>query len=616
MMRQLIASCLLLFAVTLQAQENIIQRVEPPSWWTGFKSPELQLLVYGKGIAATTISVDYPGFTIKRIHKVKNPNYLFLDVVISSGTRQGVATLLFKIKDKTVGKYLYELKSRKKGSVLRKGFSSADVIYLLTPDRFANGDTVNDQTADMTERVNRSLQDGRHGGDIKGIMDHLGYLKDLGVTALWINPVLENNQPTYSYHGYSTTDYYRIDPRFGTNQDYQKLSEALHQQGMKLIMDMIFNHCGSEHWWMKDLPADDWLNQWPEFTRTNYRAGTASDPYASRFDSTQFVSGWFDRTMPDLNQNNPFLRNYLIQNSIWWIEFAGLDGIRQDTHPYPFKSMMADWGKRLASEYPNFNVVGECWMNYPASVAYWQKDALNKDHYNSWLPSVFDFPLYDAMGKAFNEKEDWNTGILRLYEILAQDNSYANPSNIVTFADNHDVNRFANTQNDDIRKQKMALAFILTTRGIPQIFYGTEIMMTTTGTDKGHGIIRQDFPGGWTGDAQNAFTAEGRTPQQNDIFDFTRTLLNWRKSAQVIHKGNLKHFIPKEGIYTYFRYDRNSAVMVVMNNNEEPKTVETSRYNEFLKNYKSYTDILTGKRFDDLTTLDVPAKGVLIIGLK
>jgi len=615
-MTRLLPVIILLFSTAIQAQENIVQRVEPPCWWTGFKSPDLQLMVYGKEIASATVSVDYPGFTIKRIHKVKNPNYLFLDVVISPGARQGIAPILFKLKDKIVGKYLYELKSRKKGSAARKGFSSSDVIYLLTPDRFANGDTTNDRITGMTEPADRRLQDGRHGGDIKGIMDHLSYFKELGVTALWINPLLENNQPTYSYHGYSTTDNYRIDPRFGTNADYLKLTEALHQQGIKVIMDMIFNHCGSEHWWMKDLPSDDWLNQWPEFTWTNYRAGTASDPYSSQYDSALFVSGWFDRTMPDLNQNNPYLKNYLVQNSIWWIEYAGLDGIRQDTHPYPFKEFMAEWGRRLATEYPNFNVVGECWMNYPASVAYWQKDALNKDRYNSWLPSVFDFPLYDALGKAFNEKEDWNTGILRLYEILAQDMSYPNPNNIVTFADNHDVNRFANTQNDDIRKQKMALSFILTTRGIPQIFYGTEIMMTTTGTDKGHGIIRQDFPGGWIRDEKNAFTAEGRTGVQNEIFNFTKTILNWRKTAEVIHTGKLRHFIPKDGIYTYFRYDRNNAVMVVLNNNDAPANLETTRYREFLKKYKTGTDIITGIKITDLSKLDIPAKGVLILDLK
>jgi len=606
--------CLLL-AWQAQSQDNIVQRVEPPFWWTGFKSTDLQLLVYGKNVAATTVSVDFPGLTIKRIHKVSNPNYLFIDLTVGKGTKPGIATILFKNKEKVAGKYLYEFKGRKPGSASRKSFNASDVIYLLMPDRFANGDPANDNADGYLEPVNRTLQDGRHGGDLKGIMDNLDYIHDLGATAVWINPLLENNQPTYSYHGYSTTDYYRIDPRFGTNEDYLKLSGMLHQKGMKLIMDMIFNHCGSEHWWMKDLPSADWINQWPEFTRSTYRAGSASDPYVSADDSLLFFRGWFDKTMPDLNQRNPFVRKYLIQNSIWWIEYAGLDGIRQDTHPYPFKDMMAEWGKRLAEEYPHFNVVGECWVNYPATVAYWQKDARNRDGYNSWLPSVFDFPLYDALNKSFGEKEDWNTGIVRLYEILAQDYSYPDPSNIVTFADNHDVNRYLTTQNDDIRKLRMALAFVLTTRGIPQVFYGTELAMTTTGTDMGHGALRMDMPGGWPGDDRSAFSAKGRTEKENEMFTFTRNLLNWRKNKPVVHTGSLRHFVPKEGVYTYFRYNKQECVMVVMNNNEEAKTIDTGRYREMLDKYKTGREVITGAQIGDLSKLEIPAKGVLVVEL-
>jgi glycosidase len=614
-MSRLTLLILLLCPLSLFAQEIKLDRIEPPFWWIGFKKPDVQLLIYGKNIAAATVSIDYPGLLIKKINKITNPNYVFLDVTISKGTRAGIATILFRSKDKVVGKYLYELKSRKTGSAERKGFSAADVIYLLMPDRFANGDVSNDNLPGMAETVNRSNPNGRHGGDIKGISDHLDYLKDLGVTSIWINPLLENNQPKYSYHGYSTTDYYKIDPRFGTNEDYVKLGEAVHQRGMKLIMDMIFNHCGSEHWWMKDLPSPDWLNEWPEFTRSNYRAGTATDPYASQSDSIQFVRGWFDKTMPDLNQHNPFLKNYLIQNSIWWIEYAGLDGIRQDTHPYPFKDMMAEWGKRVLEEYPKFNMVGECWMNWPASVAYWQKDARNKDGYNSWLPSVFDFPLYDAINKAFSEPEGWNTGILRLYEILSQDFSYTNPSNIVVFAENHDVNRYLDSQNDDVRKLKMAMAFVLTTRGIPQLYYGTESLMTT-GADKGDGMKRKDFPGGWSGDARNTFTAQGRTDKENDMFNYLQKLLLYRKSHDVLQTGKFRHFIPRDGIYTYFRYNSKFAVMVVINNNEEVKTIETGRYNEFLKHHKSGIDIISGNSLNDLSKLTVPGKSVVVVELK
>ena len=614
-MHRLTLIFLLIFPLTIFSQEVALSRIEPPFWWTGFKKNDLQLLVYGKNISTATISVDQPGFVIKKINKVANLNYLFLDITIKADAQQVNATILFKSKDKIVGKYLYELKARKKGSAGRKGFSASDVIYLLMPDRFSNGDNSNDDVTGMAEVVNRYNPDGRHGGDIKGIANHLDYIKELGVTAVWINPLLENNQPKYSYHGYSITDYYKVDPRFGTNEDYQKLGDAIHQRGMKLVMDMVLNHCGSEHWWMKDLPSPDWVNEWPVFTRTNYRAGTPTDPYASAADSKQFVSGWFDNTMPDLNQRNPFVKNYLIQNSIWWIEYAGLDGIRQDTHPYSFKEMTAEWGKRITTEYPDFNMVGECWMNNPASVAYWQKDALNKDHYNSGLPSVFDFPLYDALNKAFNEQEGWNTGILRLYDVLSQDFTYANPSNIVVFADNHDVNRYFDTQKNDIRKLKMAMAFVLTTRGIPEMYYGTEILMTS-GDYNGDGNKRKDFPGGWIGDDRNAFIPEGRTEDENDMYDYLHKLLEWRKTQDVIHTGKFLHFIPRDGIYTYFRYNDKEAVMVIMNNNEETKTIETGRYDEVLTKFKSGTVILTGTPVKDLTTLIVPGKTAMIIELK
>ncbi len=606
---------LFLFSGNLSAQDSTPDRVEPPFWWTGFKHPELQLMIHGKEIASTTVTVNYPGLTLKKVHKVSNPNYLFLDLVMAPGMKPGTAVVRFTAGRKEIARYDYVFKARKPGSAERKSFSSHDVIYLVTPDRFSNGDTTNDNIAGMAERANRSNKDGRHGGDIRGILDHLDYLSDLGITALWINPLLVNDQAKYSYHGYSITDYYRMDPRFGSNGDYLRLAEELHRRGIKLIMDMVFNHCGSGHWWMKDLPSDDWINQWPEFTRTNYRASTFTDPYASQADSNLFVRGWFDNTMPDLNQSNPFLSNYLIQNSIWWIEYAGLDGIRQDTHPYPFKEMMAEWGRRLQKEYPGFNVVGECWLNYPASVAYWQQGKCNNDGYNSHLPSVFDFPLYDALNAAFREKEGWNSGIVRLYDILAQDFNYPHPGNIVTFADNHDVNRYLDSQDEDVRRLKMAMAFVLTTRGIPQIYYGTEILMTRGPDKEGDGNKRRDFPGGWPGDIRNAFTPEGRTPAEAEMHHFLRTLIRWRTGKEVIHTGQVRHFIPSDGIYTYFRFNEKETVMVVMNNNETEKTIGTSRYNEFLKKFTSGSEVITGKPLTDLSGLTIPGKGVLIVEL-
>ena len=617
-MNRILIILLLLLQSGLFAQQSRIERVEPPFWWTGFKNPNLQLLVYGKGIAGSSVSLtaaNKTGVVISAVHKVKNPDYLFLDLKISPTAQPGFFTLEFKEKESLAATVKYELKARKPGSAQRKGFNSSDVIYLIMPDRFADGDLSNDSVRGMYQGVNSSKPDSRHGGDIKGIADHLDYLQELGATALWMTPLVENNQPVYSYHGYSATDFYKTDPRFGTNEDYVKLGEALHSKGMKLIMDQVFNHCGSEHWWMKDLPSDDWINQWPEFTRSTYRAGSISDPYVAAADSIKFSRGWFDKTMPDLNQRNPYLKNYLIQNSIWWVEFAGLDGIRQDTYSYPFKDMMSEWGKRMNEEYPGFNIVGECWMDYPATVAYWQKGSKNLDGFNSNLTSVFDFPLRNALTQAFNEKEGWNTGILRLYEIIAQDFSYPDPMNIVTFADNHDVNRFLDTQGDDIRKLKMAMAFIMTTRGIPEIFYGTELLLTT-GADKGHGMIRRDVPGGWPGDKRDAFTASGRTTAENDMYNFMHSLLNYRKTSRVLQSGKLLHFIPSDGIYTYFRYDDKNTVMVVMNNADSLQTIKTNRYDEVLKKFRTGREIISGNTFTDLGKLIVPAKSALIIELK
>lgn len=614
-MHKLTLLFLLLVSGSLVAQDVAVERIEPPFWWTGFKSPELQLLVQGKNISTCDVTVDHKGVSLVKVHKVENPDYLFIDLKIAAGCKAGTFNLIFRKKGKTILQSPYELRERVAGSAERKSFSSRDIIYLLMPDRFANGDPANDSVPGMLEGIDRSNQHGRHGGDLQGISDRVDYLKDLGITAVWINPVLENNQAKYSYHGYSTTNYYKVDPRLGTNDDYLNLIAKFHKNGIKVIMDMIFNHCGSGHWWMKSLPMNDWINHWPEFTRTNYRAGTFTDPYASKADSNMFVRGWFDMTMPDMNQTNPFVKNYLIQNSIWWIEYAGLDGIRQDTHPYPFKEMMAEWGKRISEEYPDFNIVGECWLNYPGSVAYWQKGAKNKDGYDSWLPSVFDFPMYDALNAAFRESEGWNTGIIRLYEILSQDFNYPDPNNLVVFADNHDVNRYLDSQKDDVRKMKMAMAFVLTTRGIPQIYYGSEILMTT-GEDKGDGQKRKDFPGGWKEDPRNAFTAEGRTAAENDMHGFLRKLIHWRNANDVLQTGKFRHFIPSEGTYVYFRYNDRKTVMVIMNNSEEKKTIETKRYGEFLGNFSGGYEVITDQPLNNLSTLTLEGKSVAIIELK
>jgi neopullulanase len=608
--------CWGLMAVFSQGQEIALQRVEPPSWWTGFKNTKLQILVYGKNIGSTDVTLKYPGVALKKVQKADSPDYLFIDLDVTAAAKPGIFSLLFRKEGKTVAAYKYTLLARKAGSSRRKGFNSSDVIYLLVPDRFANGDPANDQAPGMTEAANRTDPGGRHGGDLKGIEEHLDYIKDLGATAIWMTPLLENNMEVYSYHGYSTTDYYRVDPRFGTNADYFRIADSIHGKGMKLIMDMVFNHCGSGHWWMKDLPWQDWLNQWPEFTRTNYKTGTTTDPYVSGYDSVKFVKGWFDKTMPDLNQHNPFLAKYLIQNSIWWIEMADLDGIRQDTYPYCFRDFMSEWDQAVLREYPDFNIVGECWSTYPAGVAYWQKDALNRDHFNSYLPSVFDFPMYDAIRLAFMEPDEGSKGITLLYETLGQDLCYPNPSHIVIFADNHDTNRSLDSQGDDIRKLKMAMVFVLTTRGIPEIYYGTEVLLTT-GKDKGDGQKRKDFPGGWPSDAINAFTAAGRTDMQNGMYSYLNRLMTWRKDKEVIHTGRLKQFAPQNGIYVYFRFNEKDTVMVVMNNSEsEARTLDRKLYNEFLSRVISGKEVITGITIADFDQLSIPAKSAMVIELK
>ncbi|MGA2822039.1 MAG: alpha-amylase family glycosyl hydrolase, partial [Bacteroidales bacterium] len=519
------------------SQEITLKRVEPPFWWTGFKNPELQVMVYGENIGKTDPVIVAPGIELKLVHVMDNPNYLFLDIIISKNAEPGFFPIAFYKDGKKVTEYKFELRGREEGSSARKSFDASDVIYLIMPDRFSNGDSTNDNQTGFLEKTDRSNPNGRHGGDIKGILSHLNYIKDLGATAIWITPLLENNMVKYSYHGYSITDYYKTDPRFGSNEDYVMLSYYIHQNGMKLIMDMVFNHCGSQHWWMTDPPAKDWFNNWPEFTRTSYRSSTVTDPYRSQFDSARFVKGWFDVTMPDLNQHNPFVARYLIQNSIWWIEFAGLDGIRQDTYPYSFKDFMSEWDKEVLTEYPNFNIVGECWSAYPDGIAYWQKDALNKDHFNTNLPSVFDFAMYDALKMAFNEKDSWNTGILRLYEILSRDFNYPDPSHIVVFADSHDADRYLSTQGQDVRKLKMAMAFILTTRGIPLVYYGTEVLLTTEKDKNGDGYKRGDFPGGWINDSINGFTKKNLSPSQLEMTQYLKRLLDWRKDKEVIHTG-------------------------------------------------------------------------------
>ena len=594
------------------AEAQKIERVEPPSWFTGMKETALQLMVYGNEIGSFNVATNYPGVRITTLVKTENPNYLFINLDISDKAVPGTIMLEF-----TSGKlkltHEYPLNAHPAGPI--KGFDASDVIYLLMPDRFANGDAGNDNVNGMLEQASRSNPNGRHGGDLKGISDHLDYLKDLGVTGIWLNPFLENNQPAYSYHGYSITDLYRVDPRYGSNEEFRNMILKAHSRGLKVMMDMINNHIGSGHWWMKDLPSSDWIHQFSEFTRTSYRATTLMDPYAAMIDENLMEKGWFDRTMPDLNQGNPLVEAYLTQNSLWWIANFGIDGIRMDTYPYPDKNMMSRWAKRVTDEFPGFFIVGEVWQEQEALTAYWALDKVNSDGYRSNLPSVTDFPLSLSTHRAFNEPDNWTGGMARIYTVLTQDFLYPNPLRNVIFLDNHDLTRFYTQTGKNPAIYRMALSFILTTRGIPQFYYGTEIIMEGD-KNRGDGFLRADFPGGWPGDTKNAFTAQNLIPDEMDALAFTKKLLNWRKGKEVIHSGKLKHFVPENNLYVYFRYNDTESVMVILNNSEkETRTITGGRYSEALNGFTHGHEVITGAEIRDIKSFTITPKTAMIIEL-
>lgn len=604
---------LLTVLVSLSSFAQKLERVEPPNWWAGMKSRELQLLIYGENISSTDVVVADEKVQVVSASKVENPNYLFVDLRFAEDNKPGSFEIQFKHKNKVVESYTYELWERKAGSAERQGFNTSDVICLITPDRFVNGDTANDEVEGMKEGLDRSYNYGRHGGDLRGIINSLDYLQGLGYTAVWLNPVLENDMPEASYHGYASTNFYKVDARYGSNAEYVELKKELDKRGMKLIMDLIFNHCGSEHWWMYDMPMSDWINNYPDYKITNHRRTVNQDPHASEADRKGMVDGWFVPTMPDLNQKNPFMSKYLIQNSIWWVEYVGLEGIRQDTWPYPDKDMMTDWTRELLEEYPNFNIVGEEWSLNPAIVSYWQKGKYNADGYECYVPSMMDFPLQSAVSEGLRNEESWGTGLIQIYEAISNDFQYPDPDMLTVFPDNHDMSRFYVQVGEDADLLKMGLAFFLTTRGIPQIYYGTEILMRHDGNE--HGDIRADFPGGWEGDKVNAFTGEGMSDEAKDMQKYVANLQNWRKTAPVIHKGKLMHFVPEEATYTYFRYTEDEAVMVILNKNHEEKSINTTRFKEVISGYRTGKEIISGTLISDVSEVNVPARSAVIIEL-
>lgn len=614
--KNLLFTYLFMFIAVASYAQHAQLRVEPTFWWTGMKNTQLQLMLHGANVASLKPELIYPGVVVKEVIKVKNPNYLFINLELKDA-QPGKFDIKLKEGKKTVERYAYELRQREQNSASRQGFNSTDVLYLITPDRFANGDPKNDTVKGMEDKLNRSAKGGRHGGDIAGLIEHLDYIDDMGFTALWVNPVLENDQPSYSYHGYSTTDFYKVDPRFGSNQEYVELSKQAKQRGVKLVMDMILNHCGSEHWWMNDLPTDDWLNFQGNFKVTNHRREAIQDPHASEYDYRMHTEGWFVETMPDLNQENELMANYLIQNTLWWIEYADLGGIRMDTYSYPDPQFMSEWTRRVMDEYPNFNLVGEEWSLNPAIVSYWQRGKKNYNGYVSYLPSLMDFPIQNALSESLKDDEsNWDTGWLKLYNMLANDFLYPDPDNLVVFPDNHDMDRIFTQLNQDPDLTKLAVAYILTTRGIPQLYYGTEILMHNDEPGD-HGIIRTDFPGGWAGDKVNAFTGNGLTQEQQDMQQFTKKLLNWRKNAKAIHEGKLTHYAPYKGVYVYFRENGNNRVMVILNKNKEPYELELEKFSPQLKNISQGTDVVTGKQYKlNQQKLALPPKAPLVLELQ
>ncbi|MCJ7756565.1 MAG: glycoside hydrolase family 13 protein [Gillisia sp.] len=618
-MNKIVFLVLFLAGFSIQAQ---IEKVEPPYWWVDMNHNQLELLIYGKDIAQFTASVDNKNIQITEVKKTENSNYLFLNLDLSKATSGKFDINFYKKGKHTNYSFTYELKERTQYSKLREGFDSSDVIYLITPDRFANADVSNDIVKTMNEKtMDRKDDYGRHGGDIKGITEHLDYIDEMGFTAIWPSPLLTNDMKESSYHGYAMTDLYQVDPRFGTLEDYKDLAKSAKNKGIKLIMDQVENHIGIEHWWMKDLPAKDWVNYQDEYLKnnvviTNHRRTTNQDTYASVKDKNLMSEGWFVSTMPDLNQRNPLLANYLIQNSIWWIETLDLGGIRQDTYPYPDKQFMADWAGAIMKEYPNFSIVGEEWSTNPLLVGYWQQGANNKDGYESNLTSTMDFPMQKSIVEALNEAESWDKGFVKMYEGLANDFSYANPEKMMIFPDNHDMDRIFTQLKENVVNTKMALGYILALPRIPQLYYGTEVLIENSAKPGDHGLIRTDFPGGWKDDQVNGFTGEGLTSDQAEMQLFLKKVLNYRKNSEAIHSGKTIHFAPENGVYVLFRIKNDETVTVIFNKNEQPISLNLSRFEEVGLAGKPVKNIITGETFIFENNLQINSKGVLLFSTK
>lgn len=609
----------LLATATAQAQAPAIDHVEPPFWWAGMHDQRLQLMIHGPAIAELEPALDYPGVRIAQVTRVANRNYLFIDLVVGDKAAPGALRIDFRGKGEAAGRstsYQFKLLAREAGSRQRKGFDTQDAIYQIMPDRFANGDPANDSVNGLADKLDRKLGHGRHGGDIQGIIDHLDYIAGMGFTQLWPTPLVENDMPAASYHGYAATDHYRIDPRYGSNEDYLRLSREAKKHGIGLIQDVVLSHIGKNHWWMKDLPTPDWINHPGKFVPTRHHRTAVQDPYASQEDAANFTTGWFSPGMPDMNQTNPLVANYLIQNNIWWIEYAGLSGLRIDTFGYSDGAFLTEYTKRLMAEYPGLNMVGEEWSKLPAVVSRWQRGKANFDGYVSSMPSMMDFPLTEAMRSALADKKGKNI-FWDLYETVSLDYLYPDPQRLVLFEANHDMARIYSVANEDFGRWKMAIAFVMTMPRIPHFYTGDELLMTSETGKRDDNSYRHDFPGGWAGDKTNAFTGAGLSAREREAQDFVRKLVNWRKNSPVIHHGKLMHYGPEDNTYIYFRYmstmSGEKKVMVAFNANDKETVLDAGRFREMLDGVVSGRDVLSGKTYTLKDEIRLPADSALIL---
>ena len=601
----------LLISFSLAAQ---VSKVEPPFWWEGMHDTSLMLTLYGDDLAHYELSSR--DLNISEVVRLENEKYLFVYLDLEN-TKSGTYELQLKQKGKKTITVPYTLKARREGSSERKGYDSSDFIYLIMPDRFANGDPSNDAHPDLADKPNRQDPWGRHGGDLQGIIDHLDYIESLGVTAIWNTPVVEDNDPKGSYHMYAASDVYQIDRRFGTNETYKQLAEELRKRNMKLIMDYVVNHWSLEHYMIKDLPSNDWINQWDNFTPSTHAKEIFTDPYAAEIDKKEMVNGWFVESMPDLNQKQPQLLKYLTQNAIWWIEYADLSGFRVDTYPYNSTKEVTQWSKAIMDEYPNFSIVAESWVINPVHLSYWQKDSpvAAMSGFNSHVTHVKDFALYQAVHEAFNgETPWWDQKMNKIYKVFQNDFLYANPNDLMVFLENHDTTRI-NEILSDIGEYKIVTTLMATVRGVPQTYYGTEIGMRGL-KENGDADLRRDFPGGWPDDKRTAFSAQGRTSIENSYYNFTAKLFRWRKNEPVIHHGKTMHYSPKNEVYTYFRYTDDKTIMVMLNANEEPQTVDLERFAQRIGTAEKGQDVFTDEHISLTSPIKLPAKSTILISFK